>query len=152
MPDKRLKAAEQLIQRGVRFKLPAPFLLRWLRPSITIKAHKPGAILHFSEAVLKAKLEEALLLKDVEQLAKSIKPLCNCIAISSLNGYLKIKFFKKIVANYLMWQVDKETLIEMFLLIYEINNTKDFKTITKFYIQQTRAMMNPNLGQGVNGK
>jgi hypothetical protein len=150
--DKRLQAAEQLLQRGVRFKLPAPFLLRWLNPKLTIKAHKPGAIVMFSKVVLTHDLEQAILLNNNEQLIKSIEAVTECLAISGLNGYFKIKLFKKLLAKYLLWQVSKETLVEMFLLVYELNNTKDFKTITKFYLQQMRALMNPNLGQGINGR
>lgn len=152
MADKRLQAAEQLLQRGVRFKLPAPFLLRWLHPSITIRAQKAGTMFMFSEVVLKNELEKAVLLNNHEHLVKSIHPIANCLAISALNSYVKIKFFKKLLSKYLIWQVSKETLVEMFLLVHELNNTKDFKIITKFYVQQMRTMMNPNLGQGTIGR
>lgn len=151
MEDKRIQAAGQLLDRGVRFRLPAPFWLRWLRPSLTLRAHKAGTILRFSEVVLKNDLEAAALLGDTEHLHKSIKPLTECLAISALNGYLRIKLFTWIVKWYLLWQVEKDTLIEMFLLAFELNNAKGFTIITKWYIQQMKMMLNPNLGQMENG-
>ncbi len=151
MENKRLDAARHLLDRGVRFRLPAPFWLRWLNPSITLRSHKAGTILYFSEVVLKHNLEEVVLAGNNEQLSKSIKPIVECLAISVLNDYLKIKLFKKILSKYLLWQVDKQALVEMFLIAFEVNNSKDFTTITKWYVQQMKMMMNPNLGQMEKG-
>lgn len=147
MEDKRLEAAEQLLDRGVRFRLPAPVFLRWLRPSLTLRAHKAGTIASFSTVVIKNDLEAAVLLGDTEFLHKSVKPIAECLAISGLNGYLSIKFFTRIVKWYLLWQLEKDALVEMFLLAFELNNAKAFTIITKWYIQQMKTMLNPNLGQ-----
>ncbi len=151
MEDKRLDAARHLLDRGVRFRLPAPFWLKWLRPSITLRSHKAGTILCFSETVLKHDLENAVLAGNNEQLAKSIKPITECLAISALNDYFKIKLLKKLLSKYLLWQVDKQALIEMFLIAFEMNNSKDFIAITKWYLHQMKMMMNPNLGQMEKG-
>ncbi len=147
MEDKRLDATRQLLERGVRFLLPAPFWLRWLKPRLTIKAHKGGTIFLFSEIVLEHNFEKLIAEDDDINLLKNIKYIVECLAISALNGYWKIKLFKNILSKYLLWYVNKYALIEMFVIVFNLNNSKDFTTITKFYLQQTKMMLNPNLGQ-----
>ncbi len=131
----------------MRFRLPAPFYLKWLRPKLTIKPNKAGTILAFSKVILENDLEKHLLENNLKSLVKSIEPVAECLAISALNSKTKIKLFKSILKRYLLWQLDKNTLVEMFLLVAKLNDGQDFIHITKYHIQQMKVLMNPNLGQ-----
>lgn len=149
----RLEAAERILNRGVRFRLPAPFLSRLLRKNrITVRPLFPGTILEFATIVLKHKLEEAITLSDYAALEKSVKPVARCIAVSVLNNKKKIEEKTDKLQEWLMWKVKPRQLIEMFLVIEKFNRTSDFMNITRYYVIQTLMMMNPNLGQENDGR
>lgn len=148
------QAADRLLDRGVRFKMPAPVLLRWLRLNrLTIRAFRPGTILEFSRVVMAHKLEEAMVLDKHEQLEKSLEPIARCIAIAALNSRLRIKWFTSTLTRWLLWRSNSTNLLEMFAVIMELNKLQDFTVITKFFCHQQTMMMSPrNLGQQENGK
>ncbi len=147
MKDKRLEAIHSLTNGGVRFRLPAPFYLKWLKPKLTIKPNKAGTILEFSKVILENDLEKHLLDNNLKTLVKSVEPVAECLAISALNSKTKIRLFKNFLKRYLLWQVDKSTLVEIFLLVAKLNDGQDFIHITKYHIHQMKTMMSPNLGQ-----
>lgn len=152
MEDKRLDAVNSLMDGGVRFRLPAPFFLKWLKIRITIRAHKAGTILAFSKVVLANHLEEKIVANNIKGITESIEAMAECIAISALNSRYKIWWFKKIVKSYLLWQIDKNVLAELFLTVAKLNDASDFTSITKWYIQEAKLLLNPNLGQTENGR
>lgn len=150
--DARIRAADTILDRGVRFKMPAPFFIRLLGLNkIRIKPFRPGTILEFSRIVLEAGLENASELS-VLQLQAKVKPIARCLAVSQLNSRWKIKWLSGLWTRWILWHTHYLNLIEMFLTLQRINAAYDFTIITKFYSQQTAMMMNPkNLGQQRNG-
>lgn len=151
--DIRLKAANAILERGVRFRLPAPFYKRWLRRDWTTIRHlKAGTILEFSRVVLEHGLESAVLLGDYELLLKTIEPCARCIAIAILNDEQKIERRADRLTRKLLWEISTESLVEIFVKISLLNRISDFMTITKFFSIQMTMMMNPkNLGQTDDG-
>lgn len=151
--DTRQQAAERILNRGVRFRLPAPFFSRLLRLNrITVCPLYPGTILEFAIIVLENKLEEALEKSDYEMLVMSIKPIARCVAVSILNDEQKIERETDKLQQWLLWKVHPELLIQMFRTVAKLNRTSDFLNITRYYVVQTSMMMNPNLGQEENGR
>ena len=151
--DARLEAAKRILNRGVRFRLPAPFFQRLFRRNIIeVRPLYPGTILEFSTIVLENNLEEATSLGDYAALTKSIKPVARCVAVSVLNNEGKIKKFTDKLQNKLLWQVHPDLLIQIYLTIAGMNRTSDFMNITRYYVLQTLMMMNPNLGQESDGR
>lgn len=149
----RQEAAERILNRGVRFSLPAPVFSRLLKLNrIVIKPLYPGTILEFATVVLENNLEKAITLSRYEVLQKSIKPIATCMAIAILNDEKKIAKRKDKLQKWLLWKVPAELLIKMFLVVSGMNRTADFTTITKYFVIQTSMMMNPNLGQETNGR
>ncbi len=140
------KAAETILDRGVRFKMPAPAFVRFLRLNrLTIRPFRPGTILEFSIVVLENDLGETM---TIEQMVTKLKPMAKCIAIAVLNSRLKIKWFANIYTHWLLWRCHYTQLLEMFAVLSQINSVQDFTSITKFFHQQTTMMMSPrNLGQ-----
>jgi hypothetical protein len=150
--DKRLETAERILNRGVRFRLPAPFLQRLFGLNrVEIKPLKAGTILEFSRIVLKHKLEEAISLEDYGFLAQSIEPVARCLAIAILNDRKKIEQRTDKLQQWLLWRVNPQTLVEMFLVVEPMSRTSDFMNFTRYFVMQTLMMMNPNLGREVNG-
>ena len=149
----RLEAAERILERGVRFRLPAPFLLRLVRLNrLNIKPMKAGTILEFSRVVLEHKLEEAVALEKYEFLTKSIEPVARCLAIAILNDRKKIEKRTDELQKWLLWRISPQLLIEMFLTVEPMTRTSNFLIITRLFVMQTLMMMNPNLGHDENGR
>jgi len=149
----RLQAANAILERGVRFRLPAPFYKKWLkRDWVTIRHLKAGTILEFSRVVIEHGLENAVLLGDYEFLLKAIGPCARCIAIAILNDKEKIERKADKLTKQLLWEISAESLVEVFVKISLLNRVSDFTRITRFFSTQTAMMMNPkNLGQTDDG-
>lgn len=147
--DARIEAAERLLDRGVRFRLPAPFFSRLLkRDCIDIRPLKAGTILEFSIVVIENKLDEALEKEDWHFLQHSIKPVARCVAIAILNTKEGIEMETDQLTEKLLWKIPAGKLIEMFRVIAVQTRMSDFMNITRFFSRQTMMMMNPkNLGQ-----
>lgn len=151
--DARLQAANVILQRGVRFRLPAPFYKRLLKKDyITIRYLKAGTILEFSRVVLESKIEEAIALGDHEFLVKTIEPCARCIAIAILNDRAKIARDTDKLTEQLMWKVAPQSIVDIFTKISAMNRLSDFMTITRYLLSQTTMMMNRrNLGHEESG-
>lgn len=147
--DGRIEAAERILNRGVRFKLPASFFSKLLkRDRVDIRPLYAGTILEFAIVVLENKLEEALEKEDWQFLRQSIEPVARCVAIAVLNDKTRIENETDELAEKLLWQIPAGKLIEMFRVIAMQNRLSDFTNITRFFCRQTMMMMNPkNLGQ-----
>jgi hypothetical protein len=152
--DARVTAAERILDRGVRFLLPASFFQRLFRLNrIEIHPLKGGTILEFSRVVILAGLEDSVLKGDWTFLEKSIEPVARCVAISILNDEDKIRKNADKLSKKLLWNLPAGTLVEIFRTISELNRVSDFMNITRFYVSQMTMMMNPrNLGQEKGGR
>ena len=85
MMDARIEAAERLLNKGVRFRLPARFFARLLkRDRLEVRPLCAGAILEIALVVMNNKLEEAIEKSDWPFLEQSIKPVARCVAIAVL--------------------------------------------------------------------
>lgn len=151
--DVRLQAANAILGRGVRFRLPAPFYKRWLkRDSVTIRHLKAGTILECARVVVANDLENAITLGDFEFLLKTVEPCARCIAIAALNDKRKIARETDRLTKRLLWHVAAESIVDIFLKISTMNRVSDFTDITKYLLMTTVAMMNPkNLGHEEDG-
>ncbi len=153
--DARLQAAEAILERGVRFRLPAPFYKKWFKKDfVNIRPLKAGTILEISRVVLENKLEEAIALGDYEFLLKAVEPCAKCIAIAILNDREKIECENETgkLKNKLLWKIADASLIEIFLKVLLMNRVLDFMNITKFFVMTMKTMMNPkNLGREEDG-
>lgn len=151
--DARLSAANAILTRGVRFRLPAPFYKRILkRDYVTIRHLKLGTIVEMSRIVIESDLENAITLSDNELLKKAVEPCARCIAVAILNDKKKIERNTDKLTRRLMWKIAPESLVEVFTKVSQMNRLSDFMNITRYLLSQTMMMMNrKNLGQDVNG-
>lgn len=145
--DTRIEAAERLLNRGVRFRLPASFVDRLLgRDHIDIRPLRPGAILEMSLVIVDNQLAEAVEKGEWEFLQTAIRPVAQCVAIASLGTKRKIERDTERLTEQLLWRIPAQNLVEMFRVIAVQNRVSDFTSITKFLCHQTTMMMTPNLG------
>ena len=151
--DARLNAANVILNRGVRFRLPAPFYRRLLkRDWVIIRPLKFGTILEISKVVLESGIEDAITLSDHEFLEKVIEPCSRCIAIAILNDKGKIARNTDKLTNRLMWNIAPQSIVDIFVKISTMNRVSDFIIITRYLLRQMTMMMNRrNLGQEEEG-
>lgn len=153
--DQRLNAVSAILERGVQFKLPAPFYKKWLKMDVCIiRPLKAGTILEISRIVLENNLEQAIALGDYQFLKKSIEPCVECIAVATLNDRKKIAREERTgrLKRILLNKVSTVSLIDLFMKVLLMNRVYDFMNITKFFWTQMATMMNPkNLGHEANG-
>ncbi len=147
--DIRIKAADLLLDKGVRFRVPAPFYLRWLRKdTLDIKPMRAGTIIEMSKVIVANKLDEQLEQRAWQQLENNIEAIALCIAIAVLNDKQKIAKRADKLATRLVWKYNSTILISMFRIILTQTHKEDFIGITKFLVRQAMMM---NLGQKAIG-
>lgn len=151
--DARHHAANVILDRGVRFRLPAPFYKRWLKKDyVTISHLKAGTILEISRVALESELEKALTIGGYELMTKAVEPCARCIAIAILNEKDLIEKKADRLSKQLLWEISAESLIDIFLKISVMNRMSDFTNITKYFLNRMMMMMNrKNLGHDVEG-
>lgn len=151
--DIRLKAANVILERGVRFRLPAPFYKRWFgKDRVTIRYLKLGTILEISRVVINSGMEAAIMCGDYEFLSKSIEPCARCVAIAMLNDKRRIERETEELTRKLLWKVAPESIFDIYMKISIMNRVSDFMNITRFFSGMTTMMMNPkNLGHEEDG-
>ncbi|HLW09776.1 MAG TPA: hypothetical protein VKX35_05205 [Fermentimonas sp.] len=151
--DARLSAANAILNRGVRFRLPAPFYKRMFRKDyVTIRHLKLGTIVEMSRIVIESDLENAITFSDNQFLQKAVEPCVRCLAVAILNDKEKIEKKTDKLTKQLMWKVAPESIVDIFTKISTMNRLSDFMNITRYLLSQMMMMMNKkNLGQEEDG-
>ncbi|MCH7400126.1 hypothetical protein MM236_19175 [Belliella sp. DSM 107340] len=140
-----LNAAYNILERGVRAKVRAPFFLRLFGKktvSISIKKLYAGTLLESSACYLKTGIKEEQL-KEVETeaalelMAKHGKEMTKAIAIAALNSKWKIRLFSGLLGRYLLWNMHWREIFALLEFILVYNGTSDFMHTTRLL----RAML-----------
>lgn len=147
----RLAAANLLLQRGVKYKVDAPFWQRLTgRNVIHIKPLYPGTIAAFSLEILRNGLENAT----QEKVLESISVVARVIAIAILNDEKKIDTDTDELGRKLLWKVPANQLLNIYSAIENVSRVVDFTIITNSITRMMQMMMNPklmSLGQDEKG-
>lgn len=138
----RMASANLLLQRGVKFKVDAPFWQRLLgRNVIYVRPFYPGTIAAISLEILDNGLENAT----QEQAMTQINAICRIIAIAVLNDEKKIEKQTTALAKRLQWSIPTIQLLNIYSAIDTVNRVMDFTTITNSTTRMMQMMMNPKL-------
>jgi len=143
--DKRLAAANLLLERGMRFNITdAPFYFRFIGLKvIIIRPLYPGTIMEISRIILQEGLEKI----DSDKAVEKMESLCRVIAIAMLNDRKKLKRTEQLT-HRLMSKIPTTVLIRIFLQVVDINSVMDFTIITNYFSSQMNQMMTvKNMGQ-----
>lgn len=151
------QAAENILQRGVKIKIGAPFFLRWFgKKTIGIRITSPfeGTMFRVSSYYLSTGIkdqqledlttEEALALMSIHG-----KTICKAVACAILNGYWSGKLFTKPLAWYLRWHCRPRELFALITVLLIYGGTQDFISTTRSVRQMKTT--SPNLGQKTKG-
>lgn len=137
----RLAAANLLLQRGVKYKVDAPFWQRLLgRNVVHIRPLFPGTIAAFSLEILKHGLENAT----EEKTLQNIAVICRIVAIAIINDERNEKKVDKL-ANRLLRSIPALQLLNIYSAIDNVNRVLDFTIITNSTTRMMQMMMNPKL-------
>lgn len=145
-------AAETILQRGVKVKIPAPWCIRWLKKTLVMRLTSPfeGTMLRVSRYYLStgltdAKLENVTTEQALVLMAVHGKAISKAVACAILNGFLKGKFFTRPLAWYLRWNLKPQELFALTTALLLYGGTADFMNTTRL-VRQMKATT-PNLGQ-----
>jgi hypothetical protein len=158
-------AAMALLDRGIAFRLPAPWLLRLFgkkKLSISVKRLRLGTLLHLSAiaemgtleplpvdddraAVISEMAAEPLTLP-IKVIAERRKEVALKVACCLLNSRIKIKLLSRPLARYLRWAVHPDQLQELVMWLFVYGRAESFTTTTKLLRRMTMTMPR-NLGQ-----
>lgn len=146
-PEVQQRAADVLLDRGVRVKVPAPVWYRLVgvkEVSVTLYRPKLGTLIAMSRI-------SAAIDVDFEKLTdgsfKEAYNLCNrygeqiakWVAVALLNDKRAIERQANRLARRLMWGMPTDRLAELFTLVVLLSGVQDFLTTIRF-VQQSNVM------------
>lgn len=151
-------AAETLLERGVRVKLPAPRFFQALgRKTISLIVKQPylGTMLHLSRLCLKAEFNLDEVDEGKPEAAHRLmrdhgKTVARMVAVTILNSRVKIKLFSGIMSTYLLWHMKPNDLVKTAALIVTLSGIQDFTNTIR--LVRSMTMTRPrNLSPEVQG-
>lgn len=147
--ETKLAAANLLLQRGVRFRVDAPFFFRIFRKKqIVIKPLYPGTIVEISRIILEEKLEYITR----QQANEKINSVCRVIATAMFNNKKKLRKVENL-SRRLENSIPTFQLFQIYLHIANLNEHVDFTIITGYFTRMMNQMMTRKLpGQENEGR
>lgn len=149
-------AAETILHRGVKIKIAAPWIIRWLKKKITLRITSPFegtmhrvSAYYLSTGMKERQLEEVSVEESLALMSVHGKSISKAVACAILNGYWTGLLFTKPLAWYLRWHCKPRELfgIASALLIY--GGAADFMNTTR--LVRRMKLTTPNLGQTTQG-
>lgn len=145
-------AAETILQRGVKVKIAAPWFIRWLKKTITLRLTSPfeGTLLRVSRYYLSTGLSEQQLDKVTIEDSLALmslhgKSISKAVACGILNGYWKGMLFTRPLAWYLRWNLKPKELFALTTALLIYGGASDFMNTTR--LVRKMKTTTPNLGQ-----
>lgn len=150
MEATQIKAANLLLNRGIRFTIPdAPFFDRLFRQNrIHIRPLYGGTIMEIAILMLENELDEKMCNKELHS---KLEVIAKAIATAVLNDERQIELKRDKLTKKLLWKVPAHVLIKIYRYIEGLNEIKDFMNITNFFNRQSRMMMAKRTGQKKQG-
>lgn len=155
-PDVEQLAARTILQRGVKFKIVAPWYIKWFKPTITVTLRSPylGTLMKVSQYYLSTGLKEHQLDDISVEASLSLmslhgKAISKALATALLNGRVKQWLFTKMVARYLRWHCEPKELFALVSALLIYGGTSDFMNTTRSV--RRMKMTEPRLGQKAQG-
>jgi len=151
-------AADTILQRGVKVKIPAPFLLRKLRLkktiALTLRSPFEGtmhrvASYYLSTGITMDVIEGLTTEEAIKLHAKHGKTMSKAVAVAILNGYISGKLFTRPLAWYLRWHLKSHELYVLTTTLLIYGGVQDFINTTKSVRKMT--LTKPKMGQKTKG-
>lgn len=149
-------AAETILQRGVKVKIPAPWFIRWFKKSwvVVLKSPFEGTMLRVSTYYLSTglkdeKLENITTEETLQLMQVHGKAISRAVACAILNGYWKGKLLTRPFAWYLRWHLTAQEIFGLTTALLLYGGTADFMNTTRL-VRKMKATT-PSLGQKTKG-
>lgn len=128
------QAVEQILESGVKVRLPAPLFLRFFgKKNINpvLKAPYRGGLFYISKRCLKAGFDftaiDAGNFEAIHNLVvEHTQTMSEIVAIAFLHSRWKIKLFTGIVAKWFTWHTTNRKLAEIALTLILLSSVQDF--------------------------
>ena len=128
--DTEKLAAEVLLDKGVAWRLPAPWFLRIFGKStvrLSIKPLRLGTLLELSRLYLAMGITEEKLSGDVNQLIRSnVTMVSRIAAICILNSRIRIRLFTGILARFLQNRLTGNAMLELMMFVVTLSGASAF--------------------------
>lgn len=150
MADTQVKAANLLLDRGIRFNIPdAPVWDRIRRKNrILIRPLRAGTIMEIAILMLENGLDDKL---TNQELHGRLDIIATVIATAVLNDAEAIELKRGTLTERLLWKCPAHVLIKIYRHIESLNEIEGFTAITKYFNRQIRMMMTKRTGQQAKG-
>lgn len=147
--EAQVKAANLLLDRGIRFTIPdAPVWDRIRRKNkIHIRPLRAGTIMQIAVLMLDNDLDGFT----NRQLLGKLDTLARIIATAVLNDERCFGQSCDALTQKLLWRCPAHVLIKIYRYIESLNQIEDFMIITAYFSRQVRMMMNRRTGQQAKG-
>ena len=151
------QVADNILERGIKIKLPAPFLLRIIgikEVSRVITSPKLGTLIAMSRVSSDLNVQLDKLLEGsigyATELAENYgEYVAEWIAIAILNDKREIDKHAKKLARKLLWFYTPKQLGEAFMLIVLLSGVEHFTNTIRF--MDGMNLLKKNLSQEING-
>lgn len=145
------RAAETILERGVRVPIPAPrFLLLFGKKEIGIILHEPYLRTIQTAAALSLKdgfsIDE-LATGNTDAAMKLVldhsETVARIVAVHFLNGKWKNRLFSKILGSWFLSRLTNRRILDIALIIVMISRYQDFTTTIRLFKEMSMTIMIP---------
>lgn len=134
------QAADTLLERGVRFTIPAPFLLRIFgKKTVNLTVYRPkmGTLIYLSKGFVDMEvdattIEDGDIGQAYELVAKHGNAMSRMMAIAVLNSKWRIRLFAGLLGRWLQWRLDAIKQAELFMLITTLSGVQYFTSTIRY--------------------
>ena len=145
-------AADTILQKGVKIKIPAPFFIRWFRKHISLSLTSPfegtmhRVASYYLSTGMTMDLLEGLTTEEALNLQlKHGKTISKAVAVAILNGYWSGMILTKPLAWYLRWHLKSSELYVLTTTLLIFGGVQDFMNTTRSV--RKMKLTTPKMGQ-----
>lgn len=125
------RAIDLIVERGVRFRLTAPFWRRWLGlDRVTIHPPKVGTVLLMAQAMMTYELDDLELLMQEQPTPKQVEGVTRVVATAILGRRATNEQRLHRLSQRLQQDVTWVSLLELYALIGQMLDLESFKGTT----------------------
>lgn len=127
-------AANTILERGVRVKLPSPRLLRMLGKreiSVTIRQPNMGTLMNVSQLSLESGFSfDGIDSGDLDAahalISQHAETCTRIVAVIILGSKWRIRLFSGMLSRWLLWKLKPRRLLDIILMIVTLSGVQDF--------------------------
>ena len=135
MQDTEKGAVDAILDKGIEISIPKRSVLKYFTKAkdrkFTIRQPYLGTLHSIARVSLEIEFSEDLIRGNAiaqshEHARKDVKKLAKVIAIAICNSRWRIRLFSGILADYLVWRLTPERLLQLSVTVFTLSNTADF--------------------------